>query len=378
MGVFGVICEYNPLHLGHCWQLKKARELGADTVVCAMSGDFVQRGAPALCHWRHRARAALQNGADLVLRIPTTRCLSSAQFFAEGGVAVLAAIGVDKLFFGSECGDLAALQQTAQLVESSLFQALFLQLRRQGLSYPRARQQAAAQLGDHSTVLQSPNDTLALEYLRALEGTGIRPLCLPRNTAGHHSTNTDSPIASATALRALLQADPHSPRARQLVPPGTLPGPDEMTDSRYLDRALCQKVQMASQQLLTALPFVDTGLANRLQAAAAGQSTLAGLVAAGTSPQHTAARIRRAVWCLYLGVTQQDVLAPVRYLHVLGANSRGLALLKGARLPVLTNLAGAKGTRYEQIERTAFAAFAGCLPHIPKENWEYTQKFLRV
>ena len=169
MKIIGIIAEYNPFHNGHAYQIEKIKkDLQADYVVVAMSGDFVQRGAPAIVDKYARTNMALNCGADLVIELPVTFSMNTAQKFAQGAVDILNAAGiVDILCFGSECGDTEKITQAAELIlneppeVSKKLQALL----QSGLSYPAAR---AAAYSEHTAVLSSPNDILGVEYVRAI------------------------------------------------------------------------------------------------------------------------------------------------------------------------------------------------------------------
>ena len=202
MAAVGIVCEYNPFHLGHEKQLRMARErLGANTpVVCLMSGNFVQRGAPALFDKTVRARAAVECGASLVLELPVTCALSSAEGFARGAVEIFDRLGaVDTLCFGSETGDAAALVRAAEAMTAPAFtQALRLALT-DGLSYPAAQQRALEETLGDGALLTSPNDILAAEYCKALfeRRSRIRPLAV-RREGGYHDETPDAENPSAT------------------------------------------------------------------------------------------------------------------------------------------------------------------------------------
>ena len=172
MRTAGIISEYNPFHRGHAWQLGELRRrLGADTaVVCAMSGNFVQRGDFAILRAHARAEAAVRGGADLVLELPLPWAIASAEGFAAGGVGVLAATGaVDTLVFGSECGDTETLKAVAAALESESFAAYLRQGLQEGVSFAAAREAAARKLlGEKATVLAQPNDILGVEYCKAI------------------------------------------------------------------------------------------------------------------------------------------------------------------------------------------------------------------
>ena len=185
MKVTGIIAECNPLHEGHKYLLQEARKnTGADYIVIAMSGDYVQRGAPAVVSKEQRACALLQNGADLVLELPLYVSDSGADYFARGGVSLLESLGVvTDLAFGSESGDLSLLQDAARELneDTEAFREVLQNGLRKGLTFPQARAEAIADM----ELPASPNDLLGTEYLRALDRTGsrIRPHAIPRTDA---------------------------------------------------------------------------------------------------------------------------------------------------------------------------------------------------
>ena len=203
----GIICEFDPLHSGHARLLSHARAMGADAVICAMSGNFTQRGSFAALDKRARAEMAVRCGADLVVELPTVWAMSPAETFARGGVQLLALTGVDTLLFGSECGELSALRRLADCLDSPAF-ADRLTAADSGATFAVRRQRAAAALlGDaDAALLESPNNTLAVEYLRALRrtGTSMTPATLLRTGAAHDGA-PEGGTASASYLRQLLR-----------------------------------------------------------------------------------------------------------------------------------------------------------------------------
>ena len=209
MKTIGIICEYNPLHKGHARQLRLARELAGEdcAVVCLMSGNYVQRGAPAIFPKAIRAEAALRCGADLVLELPLTAALSSAEGFAAGGVRILTALGCDGLCFGTETEDPALLRRSAEANLDPAFDELLRRELKSGCSYAAARQRALTALGAGEGV-SSPNDILAVEYLKALlrQRSPMEPLPIHR-PGSYHAEALDPEAPSATALRAALASD---------------------------------------------------------------------------------------------------------------------------------------------------------------------------
>lgn len=216
MKTVGIIAEYNPFHNGHAYQIAEAKRItGADYAVVVMSGNFVQRGTPAVWDKYTRTRASLLGGADLVFELPVVYATASAEYFAEGGVALLTALGVDTLCFGSECGDINALMEIAKKLidESPEFkEALNISLR-EGNSYPLAREDAlkahcaAHGLSIPEDILINPNNLLGIEYCKAIlaHNSKLTPYTIQRIGASYHeATASEDRYCSATALRALL------------------------------------------------------------------------------------------------------------------------------------------------------------------------------
>ena len=211
MRIAAIIAEYNPFHNGHLLQINTVREtIGADYIIVIMSGDFVQRGAPAIIDKYARCRVALTCGADAVFELPAYFALGSAEYFAQGAVALLNRLGVvDVLHFGSECGDIGLLCECAKKIteETDEYKRLLNLHLKEGKSFPFARSEAIKALSDVSDVFSSPNNILALEYIKALQQSKstITPLTLQRNGAGFHSdTLPKDGMASANAIRKSL------------------------------------------------------------------------------------------------------------------------------------------------------------------------------
>ena len=216
MKTVGIIAEYNPFHNGHAYLIAEAKRItGADYAVVVMSGDFAQRGTPAIWDKYTRTRAALLGGADLVFELPVIYATASAEYFAEGGVALLTALGVDAICFGSECGDIDALMEIARLFtnESPEFKTTLAQSLREGKSYPIAREDAyrahctAHALPVREDILCNPNNLLGIEYCKAIltQNSSLVPFTVQRiGDSYHEATASEGRYCSATALRTLL------------------------------------------------------------------------------------------------------------------------------------------------------------------------------
>ena len=213
MKILGIIAEYNPFHNGHAFHIREALKISnCDAAVIVMSGDFVQRGEPAIFPKHVRAKMALSEGASVVLELPAYFATGSAEYFARGAVSLLHSLGcIDALCFGSESGNLKELEEIAEILleEPEPYKALLQTYLRQGMSYPLARQQAfsAYTKKEHlSKMLTEPNNILGIEYLKALFSlhSDIQPFTIVRKGAGYHKTSLHETYSSASAIRKCL------------------------------------------------------------------------------------------------------------------------------------------------------------------------------
>jgi predicted nucleotidyltransferase len=382
----GIVAEYNPFHGGHALLFRRLRErLGPDCgVICAMSGNFVQRGEFALLGKYARAEAAVRCGADLVLELPLPWALSSAEGFARGGVGVLAATGVvTHLAFGSECGDARALAAAGRCVDDPAFIPLLRQELARGDSFPAARQRAAEALSspEAAAPLGRPNDLLGVEYCRALAALGakIRPLAFRREGAGHDAPETEGALPSASALRRLIRMGEEE-RALAL-----LPGPMAALYRRERDagrapvwterceRAILARLRSMERADYAALDEGREGLGNRLYTASRNSSDLESLFVAAKTRRYPMARLRRMVMWAYLGLRPEDRPKAPPYLRPLAANERGRALLaqikRQGAAPLLTKPAdvralGEEARRLFDLEVRAGDLYALAYPSL--------------
>ena len=349
MIVAGIICEYNPFHLGHLGHIEKTRQsLGEDcAVVCVMSGNFVQRGEPAVFGKHVRAEAAVLCGADLVVELPSPFALSSAEGFARAGVFLLDSLGVcDFVSFGSELGAVEPLLEAAEVIVSREANELIVKWLGEGLPYASAQQRAAdALMGERAVVFGSPNNLLGIEYLKAIAfyNSSIRPLAVTR-TGGEHDSDLGF---SASRLRKLLIK---GEAPWELMPPeaaGVLRS--EMKIGRGpvfvdgLELAILSRLRALSD--FSWVPGASEGLDMRFLKFASEPSVAAVLNKIKTK-RYALSRIRRMVMCACLGIASEDSKEPPPYIRVLAFNEAGKRLLsiarKSAKLPVITKPASAK------------------------------------
>ena len=325
MEIVGIICEYNPLHLGHAGQIRRIRQtLGGDTaVVCLMSGSFVQRGAPAVYPKSVRAASALQAGADLVLELPVTYALSSAEGFAMGGVEILSRL-CTRLCFGAECGSEDALMSLARGLLSPGFPSALRTFLDQGLSFPAARQQALHILGLDAGLLSSPNNILGVEYCKAILklGCAMSPLVIHR-PGDYHAQTADPCAPSATALRRMVV---QGQSIRSYVPTELFQNAPVHTLAAG-ERAILARLRTMSEEEFSVLPYGGEGLWRKLMHESRRQPDLESILTAVKSKRYTRTRLDRMVMCAFLGIDQQTMSAPAPYARILGFDRRGRELL---------------------------------------------------
>lgn len=397
MLVQGIVAEYNPFHNGHLHHIRASQEItGADATVIVMSGTYVQRGEPAIFSKLARTEMALCNGVDLVLELPFAFSCASAETFAYGAVSTLEATGiVDSLTFGSESGRLSSLSPVADFLieEPEVYRHALHAYLNQGLSYPVARQTALKdtfpsthpeQAIDAHKLLASPNNILAVEYLKALRffHSTIAPITIKRKGSGYHDLHMDDALPSASAIRASLFNRESTKGIADFVQrkPKNIPGlknddepniepntePNELIQgipydvmviiqremdagrgpvfSEVYTNILLQRLRCTAPEDLTGLPWMETGLEYRLIAAAQKAETMDELLSAVASSRYPKTRIQRICTAAIIGMTASlqkslSMTGYAQYIRVLGFSSKGQSLLsemrKKAKLPII-------------------------------------------
>ncbi len=330
-----IICEYNPFHFGHEYQIRELRRLvrekyGSETVVAAiMSGSFTQRGEPAVFGKYVRARAALSCGADLVVELPAPWSMSGAEFFALGGVSIAKRLGADILAFGGE-SELSVLKENAKRLASPEFSGAFTAARESepGLSANTLRERVWEQLYS-SPLYRGSNDILALEYLRALEGSGIEPICIRRVGESYNPTGqTRSGFASASTVRKKIRAGEDF---SALVPEKAFEvfrcAPVCRTEN--LDSIVTAYLRLGHSSMSGV--EVSGGVENRLHDAAMRNFGVERIVGAALERRYSASRLRRAIFSSICGFSASDSEREPEFTNLLAANKSGCELLSSAR-----------------------------------------------
>ena len=382
MKVTGIIAEYNPFHQGHAYHLSRARELtGADRVLVVMGGNFMQRGEPAIIDKYTRTEMALRNGADLVLELPAASATGSAEYFAEGAVELLDASGVvNELCFGSELGELEPLEKAAELLleEPEDYQELLRTELKKGKTFPEARETALSAFLPKQSLLASPNNILAIEYIKALKRrkSSIRPLTIQRLGSYHgedgqpagapHTVSGNLPesFASASTIRCQLHTlekqivtsceqpafgSLMTALAKELPPSsfGLLKDvllADRLVQAEDFSLPLHYRLMQAKEPLEFSVYLdVSEELSRRiysLRQEFTGWNAFLDLV---RTRQYTRSRVSRALLHILLDIRQEEVLPPT-HLRVLGFRREASDLLseikKKSRLPLITKAAG--------------------------------------
>ncbi len=330
MSVIGIVCEFNPFHKGHKYLIDTAKKDG-DTVVCVMSGNFVQRGEPALFSKEARVKAALLNGADIVLELPFIYATASAEIFAFNAVKILNDFGCDKLTFGTENADVSTLEKTVEILNDNAFDIKIKKYLEDGVSYPVARQRAFDEYNIDFDI-STPNNILALEYMKALKklNSKMMPMPITRIGAGYNDIKSVDGIASATHIRQLIESNE---RFSQFIPENIIEiYNEEIKKGNYVSK---EKYNLASLSLLrsklnedlSCIANMAEGLENRIKYAIKESTSLDEIFDKAKTKRFTHSRIRRAVLSLTLGITADDLKIPVPYCRLLGFNMKSAEIM---------------------------------------------------
>lgn len=391
---YGITAEFNPFHNGHKYLFDTLKSED-DTITVVMSESFVQRGESACLRTGARVEAALRGGADLVLSLPLPFAVSSAEGFALGAVEVLKKTGiVNALAFGSECGDENLLEACADALLCENFSAELLNELKTGISYPKARENALLKTygKELSSCLKTPNDTLAVEYIKASKKLGADfPLtAVKRNGALHNQVGGEGNIRSASEIRELLSGDEY----KTFVPESAFEIYESEKKLRKapvsffrLERAILSKLRTLDKNDFARLPDVSEGLENRLYSAVQKYGTLKEILESVKTKRYTYSRIQRIILCAFLGITREKKQGGIMYIRVLGFSEKGERLLrkmkKCAEVPVITSYKEAKKLSPEafemyMLESTSRDIFALCEPQPDRCGTFMSDKIIKL
>lgn len=335
--VAGVICEYNPFHNGHLYQIESIKKSGYDFVVCVMSGSVVQRGDLAIYDKWNRARIAVEHGADLVIELPAYYVLQSAENFAHGGVKILDSLGfVDALVFGSESAEEEKLSEIANVItdETEEFKTILSDSLKSGNGYPKAYEKAiSAVLGKDISLL--PNDILAINYISQIKklGSSMVPVPIKRMGDYHSKSHCDGSFASATEVRDMINKGLD---IKELVPDTC----DTTFSIQNIESFVLGTLRSKNESQLKNIPGIEQGLSARIISCAKESSSLGEFFSSCTTKRYTKSRIGRTVLSILLDI---DASSTLDYLRVLAFKADSSILLsqikKKCSLPLVTKVA---------------------------------------
>jgi len=378
MKVLGIISEYNPFHNGHKYQIEQARlKTGADYVVIVMSGSFVQRGTAAICDKWARAKMALLGGADLIIELPIIYCMQSAEYFAKGAVEILNALGVvNYLSFGVENDNIRELTSIAGVLldEPQNYKTALNNALSTGISFPSAREIALKKYIGIDNILGTPNNILAIEYIKALMRivSKIEPVAVLRKGAMHDSIG-DGNITSASHIRSLLLENgidsikKYVPEYVYEILEAEIEKGKAPVNINSLETAIITRLRTISHKELSQIRDVTEGLENRIKQAANVCTTLDEIINFAKTKRYTHSRLRRIISNTLIGITKSTEDISPQYIRVLGMNENGRAILKIAKetvtLPIIIKTADAEENEMLNLDFTSTDIYTLMFPN---------------
>ena len=402
--VLGIIAEYNPFHNGHLYHLLKSKEEAkADYTIAVIGGNFTQRGESSLFDKWTKAEMAVANGIDLVIELPTIYSTSSAENFADGAVKILNSLKiVDTLSFGTEAKDLNKLNIIANVLysEPKEFKTILDEKLKKGISFPKAREEAIVEyLNDnsYSALISSPNNILAIEYLKALKKykSKIKPFSIKRKDAGHLSLDYTGEVTSATAIRKLVKENDLKRIKKFLTPSSYTILMEEINKGHFVsdislfENIIIYNLRNMSLEEIANLPDVSEGLENLIKKAANSCNTIDEFINIVSSKRYTETRIRRILLYCLLKITKKDIALSKKctpYVRVLGFNSNGKKLISqiskaNPKLNIITSVkkftdVNTNKTLSNMLNKDIYATNVYTLG-FPRDSWsnlDFTQK----
>ena len=344
--VLGIVAEYNPFHNGHLYHLEKSkRDTNSEYSIAVISGNFTQRGSTSLVDKWEKAQMAIANGVDLVIELPTLYATSSAENFADGAIKLLDSLKiVDHVSFGAETPNLSALDHLAEILyyEPKEYKALLSIELGKGLSFPKARENALMMyLNDQKNIrniLNSPNNILAIEYLKALKKykSRINPYIIGRFESDYNSTKITGNIASSTAIRNMLKNNAFNilpklmPQSSCAILAKNLKTGHAIPDISVFEKEIIYNLRKMTINEIKELPDVSEGLEFAIKEAASSCNTIVEFLNIIKSKRYTTTRLQRILVYALLGITKKDIEVSkktIPYVRVLGFNQNGKHLL---------------------------------------------------
>lgn len=385
--IFATAAEYNPFHNGHAYHVSQMKKLGADGIIAVMSGSFVQRGEPAVMNKFDRAACAVRGGVDLVVELPVSFAVGSAERFASGCVRTAVATGVvSKFCFGSESADISEFEKTVSALETPEFSELLKAELETGITFVSARARALEKLGVF--VPEKPNDILAVEYIKALKRSKSNIGAVAVRRIGDYHGGTEG-FASASEIRRKIDA---GILPREDLPSATVEAFERLfahggapAKIENLERMILGFYRDAKAEELKAFYAVAEGAENRMISAAKTATSIEDFYAKIKTKRYTMATVRRMVIAPFLKIKKEE--PDLSFLRVLAFNERGAEIMKNIKksseLPLMTNFTPELAARPEfaeqiGLERRATDIFALSTPVISDAFSDYTEKIIPI
>lgn len=342
LAIAGIVAEFNPFHNGHKFIIDCAKRDG-HTVFTVISGNFVQRGETAIISKFERTKQALSGGADLVAELPCPWAMSTAQNFAYGAVSQLLALGIDILYFGSECGDTEKLITAAKIINSSDFQEKIKARINGPVTYAALRQQILGETDPAlSSILDGPNDTLAIEYISAAKklNSDIKFKAVKRAGVGHNDTESFETFANASTIREKIKTRDFDFIAKHMPQESaSILLSSDISYMKNIEIAVLSKLRSSKPSDFIDIPDVSEGLENLICSAAKEAGSLEELYSLIKSKRYTHARIRRIVMSAFIGLDNSFFKTEPPYIRVLGFKKDAISLIPSyPKKPVVTKV----------------------------------------
>ena len=361
MNITGIITEYNPFHNGHKFHLEESKkQTKSDGTICIMSGNFVQRGGPAIIDKWKRTEMALNNGVDLIIELPTFYAVSSAEFFAKGAVSILNSLNiVNNLFFGSEIGDAKALSEIAKVLvsEDERFQNILKENLSLGLTFEKAREKSLIEYLNSSeinNIITSSNNILGIEYIKAILklNSSINPVALKREGSNYNDKSLSQTFSSATSIREVLKNTSNIEDLKNIIPLESYEVFSKLQEQDYrftfeeeMFKYIKYKIQTNCVNFNN-LYEVTEGLDNKIIKEISSSNSLHEFILKIKSKRYTYSKISRILTHIYLGLDNDDFKDIANennlYVRVLGFNKTGreiLSLIKAnSSIPLITKV----------------------------------------
>lgn len=350
MNILGIVTEYNPFHNGHLYHLNKSKELShADATVCVMSGNFIQRGEPALFDKFARAKSAIKNGVDIVIELPVYYAVSTADKFASSAIQILDNVGITHLSFGSESGSIDELYKIASILanEPNEYKNSLKTELETGVSYPEARANALAGISNISpNIILTPNNILGIEYLKTIikNSFSIAPIAIKRASCNYHEKDSKDNILSATGIREKLKSNID---ISSFIPANSLLLSPTPVFLESFEKEILYSLRRLNKEQIKNIPDVTEGLENRIEDAILTSSSVNELIDRIKTKRYPLTRIKRIIISALLNLSKTkseefDNANGPQYIRILAFSDKGKELLpmitKKSSIPVVTSL----------------------------------------